>query len=165
MPRRRNRRRRGPWIYIDEIALNIRGAGSVQYKTSDVRFNQERAYKVVSCTAFVTGPGVVNLKIKDPEEPHTNDSAFGTIASSGLRTVGASVVRVFVRNKSGTYFTCPCEDIQTLVEITCIQGVAIGCLKIVLQLDCEVSREPSRVLIWPLEDHGDDGQQPFERLI
>jgi hypothetical protein len=136
--------------------------GSVQYRTSDVRFVQERPYRVRKAVLYATGTGLVEIKLKAVEQAATNNSPQGTSAASGLIKLGTIPARVRVTSTPQADWVTPFQDTLTLVEITTVLGNCVGVLKVVLDLGNEVFPTPTNRIL-EIEDSGDDAFTHVEK--
>lgn len=149
-PRRRRRNTREQF-YVDEIAVTLADAGSVDYQTTDVRVNKERPYKIVYAHCFLSSPNgaVVQVAIYDADAATSGAGIQGMIASSGLITVGQNVTRIRVRNEPSTDFVTPSGPDTTLIRISSIvKGHSVvGTLRVGIRCGREVEAPQSaRVL-------------------
>lgn len=140
--RRRNRSRRGRafvparryWTYVDETVLNFSDAGTDDYKTTDVRFNTERPFKIMWVRGSLTSTtgAVAQIAILDPNIDSSGAGIQGMIASTGLITVGQNTKNFIVRNQPSTDFIAPSGPEAVLVRVSNImKGTKFnGCLRV-----------------------------------
>lgn len=151
--RRLNRSRIG--LYKDVINVNLPPATSIGYRTIDVRFNSDRAYRIKKVIAWVTAdrPTIAQISIQAVNSRLTSRDC----ASSGPIPVGTIPQRIIVVNRDQE-FVPPgnTTDLFNVDHICVSKGATtpnlIGTIHVYIQFLSEMLPE-SCPTIWTPENH------------
>lgn len=164
MPGRRRRRRSGRGrkparslgMYVDVINTNIPVDTSIGYKTTDVRFNSDRSYRISHIVAWLVskGPAVAQISIQNAN----SRLATRESSSSGPVPIGVIPQKVFVRNKDQVFIPAGNSADLFNVDNICIskdtneQFHIIGSVYVYILYEHEMLAEACPT-VWTPENH------------